>query len=113
RRRRNRAKLTIAVHHDCVAYYSGPANASNVGGGVDGLRITYAVRICGHSPDADGVGLLDAQVANVDIVVAGGEITTGALARCDVITASCIVTKCVIAVSRISGEGYKVSPRKA
>ena len=74
---RNRAKLTVAIYHDCVAYYCGPANASDKGGRMDSSRA-----------DADRVGLGHLpRITDINIVLAEGERGSGTIAQSDIAAA--------------------------
>ena len=53
--------------------------------------------------DSNGIGLTsDTNVANVDIVVARGEISTGSKAQCDVAAATGVVEERIKTVGRVA-----------
>jgi hypothetical protein len=73
--------LSVAIYLDCCACNCCSINASDKG-----------FCLISASADADSVGLIsNTFVADVDIVIAGGKIVTGAKAQCDVVVAAGVV----------------------
>src|SRR5262249_27575145 len=110
-RGRRDAKLTVGVHLNRCACNWCSTNASDKGAGV-GWHCVVGVWI-GHShllADADGIGLIsDTQITDIDIVIAGGKIVTGAKAQGDVVLASGIVKERGNTVGRVPFGGCVVS----
>src|ERR1019366_9179917 len=82
-----------------IYHYCGPCNDCPIDAGDKSGRMGLhrEVILIGHSlreADADGVRLgSNTEVADVDVVVACGEILTGVLAQCDVGVACCTVNE--------------------
>ena len=63
-------------------------------GTVAPLMPAIKVAVCVPSADADGVGFAsNTGVADIDIVIASGEIIAGFKAQCDVVAAGCVAER--------------------
>src|SRR4029077_4792098 len=66
------------------------------------VRDTIGVHNRNRVADTDGVSLAsDAQVADIDVIAASGQLVASAIAQCGVLTGACTAPERVLAISRV------------
>ena len=92
--------MTVGVYDNCyTCWYSCPTNASDKGGTL-------------HGADPDSLRLASyTRVADIDIIVARGEIAACAKSQCDVKLANCIARERTVTHGRVLGAGSVLTER--
>ena len=103
RRGNDRPKVTVGIY-----YYPYPfRNCHPIDPGDKGIRVSSS------SADANCVRLgRNTSISNIDIIIAGGEISTGVSAQCDIERASGIARECVVTGGRVAAAVCVARERK-